>query len=85
MSNMSYCRFYNTLGDLRDCQDHLDDDEGEMNLEERLARLRLIKRCVEIARDHGLEVGADGDNLQVDEDLFKRSLTRIRERRGIET
>jgi hypothetical protein len=49
------------------------------------ARLRLIKQCVEIVRDHGLEVGTDGDNLQVDEELFKRSIARIRGRRAAET
>lgn len=27
MSNMSYCRFQNTLSDLLDCLDHIIDDE----------------------------------------------------------
>lgn len=34
MSNMSYCRFQNTLRDLQDCLDYLDDeldDEDEEN------------------------------------------------------
>ncbi len=49
MSNMGYCRFQNTLGDLRDCHNHLyDDDLSEAELR---ARKGLIKVCKEIAGD----------------------------------
>ena len=51
MSTMGYCRFQNTLGDLRDCYDHIDDTE-EMSDEEKKARLKLIAVCKEIADDH---------------------------------
>lgn len=50
MSNMSYCRFQNTLNDLRDCQEHMED---ELEGEEERARQQLIKVCQEIAGDFG--------------------------------
>lgn len=32
MANMGYCRFRNTLNDLRDCHEHMDDpEEGKTN------------------------------------------------------
>ena len=42
MANMSYCRFQNTLADLRDCYFHLFDD---LSPEEELARDRLVELC----------------------------------------
>lgn len=53
MANMSYCRFENTLEDLRDCYDHMDDDASDMNEYEIPAREKLIELCVTIARDYG--------------------------------
>ena len=50
MANMSYCRFTNTRQDLRDCQDHIDDDD--LSPEERKERKKLIKLCIEIANDY---------------------------------
>lgn len=50
MSNMSYCRFTNTLSDLRDCNDHLSD--GDLSEAEEQARQRLIKLCKQIADDY---------------------------------
>lgn len=55
MSNMSYCRFQNTLGDLRDCQDAMGEDPDDLSFEERLARWHLVRRCVQIASDYGYE------------------------------
>lgn len=55
MANMSYCRFTNTLGDLRNCSESMDDTEDLSN-EEAKARLKLIKLCVLIAEDYGHEV-----------------------------
>jgi hypothetical protein len=57
MGNMSYCRFQNTLGDLRDCYDNwdLDDDKKE----ELKAREKLIKLCCDIASDFGGMVTED--------------------------
>lgn len=54
MSNMSYCRFRNTVLDLRDCYENM--DVGELGDEEKKARKRLINLCVDIALDHGGEV-----------------------------
>lgn len=53
MGNMSYCRFENTLDDLRDCQEAMgDDDLGES---EQRARAILIRVCGDIAADYGEE------------------------------
>lgn len=52
MSNMSYCRFQNTLRDLKDCLDALCDIDGnlsELSKEEAQAADSLILVCEEIA------------------------------------
>lgn len=49
MSNMSYCRFQNTLQDLRDCFEHLQDDD--LSYEERQAREKLIEYCFLIVEE----------------------------------
>jgi hypothetical protein len=46
--NMSYCRFYNTLQDLKDCYYNIEDVE-DMSDDELRARKKLIEICVEIA------------------------------------
>jgi hypothetical protein len=51
MSNMSYCRFENTLGDLEDCFDHIQDDD--LSSTEERCRKALIELCKEIAEQHG--------------------------------
>lgn len=53
MPNMSYCRFQNTLDDLQDCYDNMDED---LDAYEADAREKLIKLCVAIAQDYGDEV-----------------------------
>lgn len=50
MSNMSYCRFRNTLQDLRDCYDSMDDEP--LSEEEKLARRALILMCRNISDDY---------------------------------
>lgn len=56
MSNMSYCRFQNTVQDLRDCYDNWDgDDGGKLSEEEEKARARLLKLCKRIWDDYGDE------------------------------
>ena len=52
MSNMSYCRFENTLNDLRDCEEHLSDDESEMSEYEKDAKKNLIKLCIRISKQY---------------------------------
>jgi hypothetical protein len=51
MPNMSYCRFENTLADLRDCRDAM--DETDLSKWEAKCRAKLIKLCTEIAQDYG--------------------------------
>ena len=50
MSNMSYCRFINTLADLRDCYDNIDD--RDISQEEMVARDRLITLCTLISLEY---------------------------------
>ena len=47
MSNMSYCRFQNTQGDLHDCYEAMC-GEDDLSPEEETARKRLIKTCQDI-------------------------------------
>ena len=49
MSNMSYCRFINTLHDLQDCYDNMD---SELSEEEEENRKLLVKLCQDIAGDY---------------------------------
>ena len=56
MANMSYCRFQNTLNDLKDCYNSDDMwDDSELSEEEKKARIRLIQLCYTIGTelDHG--------------------------------
>ena len=50
MGNMSYCRFINTLHDLQDCEEHMEDELSER---EQQAREKLIKLCQDIAENYG--------------------------------
>lgn len=52
MSNMSYCRFENTLNDLRDCYEHLHNDLSDS---ETIARDELYELCAKIC-DERLDV-----------------------------
>lgn len=58
MSNMSYCRFQNTLSALRDCQsfmsDYLDIDNAaqEISAEEFKAMKALVRLCKTIAEEN---------------------------------
>jgi NTP pyrophosphatase (non-canonical NTP hydrolase) len=55
MSNMSYCRFHNTLGDLHDCLEALRDLStgcGESLSESELsAALHLVDLCNEVVEE----------------------------------
>jgi len=48
MANMGHCRFQNTLADLRDCYDHIDDKLSDVEAE---AQKALVALCAEIADD----------------------------------
>lgn len=46
MANMSYCRFENTLKDLQDCYEHLNDED--LSGSEEIARYTLVELCRQI-------------------------------------
>ena len=52
MSNMSYCRFQNTLHDLEDCYENMELHK-QSNKEEKEAKEKLIELCQQIANDYG--------------------------------
>lgn len=53
MSNMSYCRFENTLSDLQDCFDAMENGQIADSEEEFEARMELISLCKEIGKSFG--------------------------------
>jgi len=57
MANMSYCRFENTLSDLRDCYRNI--DETDLSRTEIAARKELIELCQLIAEVADLELEMD--------------------------
>ena len=59
MGNMSYCRYENTLPDLRDCFDHWDED---LNSETEIrAKRRLLKLCADIMDNYGADLDEAAD------------------------
>ena len=53
MSNMAHCRFQNTVNDLRDCQESLDDNEFDsLGSSEKKAAIRLVEICGQILDEH---------------------------------
>ncbi len=55
--NMSYCRFRNTLEDLKDCYNALDE---ELSPEEHKARKKLLMLCQTLVQE-ALDMGATDD------------------------
>jgi len=54
MANMSYCRFQNTLADLRDCERAMNEEDVEnLSDAEQKARNKLIRLCIGIAKEYG--------------------------------
>ena len=53
MGNMSYCRFQNTLSDLQDCENVLDDFNSLDDLKEELSydEFRAAKKMIAIAKN----------------------------------
>ena len=58
MPNMIYCKFQNTVSDLRDCLDHMG-DVGDLSSEEKRARLNILRMCADIAFDYEYEIMED--------------------------
>ena len=52
MSNMSYCRFRNTLEDLRDCINNFEDNE--LSEEEAQARYQMVSSIVHLVERYNL-------------------------------
>ena len=50
LENWSYCRFENTLRDLRDCYDNMDSDD--LSQSEFYARRQMIELCMSIASEY---------------------------------
>jgi len=46
MGNMSYCRFENTVEDLKDCINHLEDKN--ISSDEKRSREKLFELCAEV-------------------------------------
>ena len=75
MSNMSYCRFSNTLSDLRDCRWALEalfsgaEDARGLPREELQAAKELCEECVELASVLAEEQGRDIDLDDVHGDI----------------
>lgn len=67
MSNMSYCRFQNTSGDLDDCQNALEGlangDERALSRDELYAAKRLVNTCLDIVTVVAEHIGIDIDEL----------------------
>lgn len=64
MANMSYCRFQNTLSDLKDCLEHLNDD---LSPSEEKARCKMLEVCISILEDSGYDV-TDLEDIDYPED-----------------
>lgn len=63
---MSYCRFYNTLQDLKDCWYNIENVD-DMSKEEFEARKKLIKLCVDIADDADYLLGIEPEEEEYDD------------------
>tara|TARA_R110000772_G_scaffold75229_1_gene163370 strand:+ start:848 stop:1063 length:216 start_codon:yes stop_codon:yes gene_type:complete len=71
MANMSYCRFENTLADLRDCEEalgNINDEVTEMSSYEKDALIELIELCKTITDNWDMEEVQDIINESEDKD-----------------
>lgn len=78
MANMSYCRFQNTLQDLRDCKYVMEEayttNDMELSKEEHSAMIRLVNVCQEIIDNYErmeyMESEMEEDEEEVDDEEF---------------
>ena len=68
MANMSYCRFENTLRDLRDCVWALEDGELKNGGSEMSAAIEMLEACKEYVEleykiDEIIEEDEDGESV----------------------
>jgi len=61
MSNMGYCRFQNTLQDLRACYNALIDNDYPLSDDELRAKNRLIELCQDMVDNFGEDNGGNDD------------------------
>jgi hypothetical protein len=61
MSNMSYCRFRNTLQDFEDCFDFLRNGDEKLSYEELRAAISLIRRAEDLVE---MFEGMDDEELK---------------------
>jgi hypothetical protein len=66
--NMSYCRFENTVSDLRDCYNNM--DSNDLSKSEFYARRHLIELCMSIACEYVDLLGQEFKE-EYDEDDFR--------------
>jgi hypothetical protein len=79
MSNMSYCRFQNTLKDLMDCQNALEEfftgaDDSDLSADELRAAHQLVETCLSIAQLVGDQRSID---IDADDALNQSTITDI--------
>jgi len=58
MSNMSYCRFENTLGDLRDCREAIEEGNDLSKQEAKFAK-KMVQECKDFlksVKEYGINV-----------------------------
>ncbi len=65
MSNMSYCKYQNTLSDLRQVLSSIKEEDEIQSLEERQAAISLLREVASFVIDSGLVVNHFGDSVDV--------------------
>jgi len=64
MANMSYCRFENTLRDLRDCYNNM--GNGDLSKSEFFARKQMIEMCINIVERYDELVNEEFEEEEVE-------------------
>ena len=67
MANMSYCRFNNTLIDLEDCFDAIENDLDDTSEEELRKCKRMLQRIADFFEDNGVDIDRDAFNEWIEE------------------
>ena len=70
MANMSYCRFENTLRDLRDCYNNMDSDD--LSQSEFYARKQMIELCMSLASEYVYLLGQDFEGMFIDDEEWEK-------------
>ena len=70
MANMSYCRFENTLRDLRDCYNNMGSDD--LSKSEFYARRHMIELCRSIAFEYVELLDQDFEGMFIDDEEWEK-------------